>query len=89
MTVKLFAIRDTKVGAFMQPFFGLTIGQAARSFGDHVQDSNNAVSKHPGDYELYALGEFDDNTGKLTSLEEPQRIAQGSDFIPTGNGQGR
>lgn len=81
MTVKIYAIVDAKMGTFMQPFFALTNGQAARSFGDTALDPNSGVHKHPEDYVLYYIGEFDDNSGELHPLVKPEYINKALDFF--------
>jgi len=63
-------------------------GQAIRGFSDLVQDKSSSVNKHPGDYKLYELAKYDDNTGKFTSLPQPEFICHAIDFIepnPKGN----
>lgn len=80
MKVKIFSILDAKTGAYMQPFFALAIGQAARMFGDNVNDTTSGMNKHPEDYVLYHIGEFDDNSGELTPTG-PNYVNKALDFI--------
>lgn len=80
MKVKIYAVLDTKISAFMQPFFALTNGQAMRMFGDTVEDTNSNFHKHPEDYALYYLGEFDDASGKLTDAPTAEYLARANDF---------
>ena len=35
---------------------------AVRTFADMANDSNHNIGKHPEDYTLYHIGEWDDNT---------------------------
>ena len=65
MVLKTFTIRDSKGEFYSPPFFQKTHGEAERSFKQLVQDQQSQVSKFPEDYDLYYIGEFDDNTGKL------------------------
>lgn len=83
MTYKVMAIRDLKVNIFNMPWFALSIGQAIRNFGDLVQDPQSAQNKHPEDYNLYQLGEFDDETGAFQNLVAPTHVASGKDFAST------
>lgn len=62
MIHKIFSIYDKKAEAYMPPFMMQTKGQAMRSFVDLVKDPQSSVNKHPGDFELYEIGEFDDNS---------------------------
>lgn len=65
MTLNIYAIRDNQVDAFSQPFYSTTHGSALRAFADHVNEPGTPANKHPEDYQLYHLGEFDDATGEL------------------------
>lgn len=55
--------------------FLITEGQALRSFTDEVnrKDENNSLNKHPEDFELYALGIFDTQTG-LFETQAPKQV---------------
>jgi len=66
-TMKLlgFSIYDTKALAFMPPFFMPSIGLGVRAFGDVLRDPSSPLAKHPRDYELFKVGDFDDSTGAI------------------------
>lgn len=69
MTLKVFSIFDIKAGAYLQPFFMATTGQALRAFTDSVNDKQSQFHKHPGDYTLFELGSYDDSVGKFKNLD--------------------
>lgn len=72
MKLLVFSVYDAKAAAFMTPFHMPTRGQALRAFGDVVADGKHDFSKHPEDFSLYVVGEFDQSTGKLDGhLPEP------------------
>lgn len=75
------AVRDRQLDAFMRPFTAATRGQAIRAFTDEVNRQGSDIGQHPEDYELYELGQFDDDTGKLTSADKPQSIAIASNVL--------
>lgn len=84
MQYKIVAVRDNATEAFGQPNFVLNTGAAIRSFGDecrrpHSDERPNILAQHPEDFELYYLGEFDDQTGEFMT-QRPDRIAQGRDY---------
>lgn len=66
MHIQIFAIKDRATNAFMQPFFAPTIGAAVRAFVDGMNDDNTPMAKHPDDYDLWHLGDFDDQVGHFT-----------------------
>lgn len=80
MKINMYAIKDRQLDAFMLPFPAQTNGAAIRSFGNHTKEEGHPVAQHPDDYSLYHLGDYDDQVGKMTSLETPVKIAEASDF---------
>lgn len=81
MKMLVFSVFDLKTGCFAQPFFGVARGQALRSFGDAVQGGDGVISKHPGDYQLFEIGGFDDEAGRLEACIPAQFLASGGDFV--------
>lgn len=81
MELKVYAIHDAKAKCFGQPFFMAQNGQAIRSFSDLVNDKQSMVSKHPGDFKLYCVGSYDDNSGEFVSAAQPEFLANASDFV--------
>lgn len=74
MILKVYSIRDAKAEVFNTPFFQKTHGEAERSFRQLCNDEKSTVATFPEDYDLYYLGEYDDNTGKMSSLDTPQHV---------------
>ena len=79
-TLKLFAIHDQKAAAFLQPFFSRTISTAVREVTEVVNDPQHAFSKYSADYTLYAVGEFEEFTGVLTSYSESRLVGNLVEF---------
>lgn len=80
----LVAIRDQKSVQFTQPVTAATRGIALRSWGDQLNDPNNKDQesvKHPEDFTLWYLGEYDSETGTITPAERPEQMAVASDLI--------
>lgn len=71
MRLVCFAIYDSKVGAYMQPFFQQSKGSAIRGFTDVANDSTSGLFKHPEDYTLFELGSFDDSTAQFELYDTP------------------
>ena len=72
--MKIYTILDSKAGAFNLPFFQKTHGEAERNFNALVNDNKSLVSQYPEDFDLYYLGEYDDETGTFKSLDTPQHM---------------
>lgn len=81
MIIKMFSVYDLKANAFMQPFFFFTAGTAERAIVDQLRDENSSIGRHPEDFSLYELGEFDDTTGKFTLLEVPHLLVQVAQLV--------
>lgn len=77
------AVFDKMTGAFMQPFFTRTNYEAVRNFKDAVTDGSTVFNKHPEDYCLFKLAEFDDNTGTLVSLDVTEKLIDGLSCVAT------
>lgn len=65
MVLKAYAVFDNKGDVFNTPFFMATNGQALRAFADLAADRNTLVGRHPGDFKLVCVGQFDDQTGVM------------------------
>lgn len=74
MRLIAFSVYDVKVEAYMPPLFARTYGEAERFWADLKSDSQSPYSKHPEDYQLFQVGEFDPSTGMLYAVEEVKRI---------------
>lgn len=87
MVKKVYSIRDNKMESYGQLVFIDNDAVASRMFGDLVlNDHDSLIGKHPADFGIYCLGEFDDKTGRFENLEAARLIAIGSDFLnPKGN----
>lgn len=92
MITKVFSIFDSKAQMFNVPFFMPTTPAAIRSFTDLVNDPQTLVCKHPADFVLYELGEFDDSVGKMTNYSEHHHLGVASQYKASGmptNGAGQ
>ena len=54
--------------------------EARRLASDCVSDSQTPMSRHPQDFRLVRIAEFDDNSGVLIPLAVPEFIADLSEF---------
>lgn len=59
----VFSIFDRLTGVFNVPFLAHSPGEAVRTFIDAASDSRTLLARHPGDYSLVQISEFDDQTG--------------------------
>lgn len=81
MILKMFGVFDLKGKAYMQPFFSGTAGCAMRAFGDAVKDGKSPISAHPEDYQLFELGNFDDNSGVVVAVSPVKVLCSALDYV--------
>lgn len=74
MNLKAYSIRDSKGEVFHTPFFKKTHGEAERDFTAAVRDDKSQLSQFPDDFDLYYLGEYDDQKGIFKTLDTPQHM---------------
>lgn len=62
----IFAVHDSRVQAFNDPFALPHDDLAKRGFVHEVNRQGSDLGEHFRDYSLWKLGEFDDQTGAIT-----------------------
>lgn len=81
MRFKVCAVKDVAIGTFSVPQFVPHTGASVRAFGDAVRGPKDSpLAAHPNDFELWYLGEYDDQSGEFDQLK-PERLARGVDFV--------
>jgi hypothetical protein len=72
-------VKDRAADVYGRPMFVPSAGVAIRSFSDEINRNNadNQLFNHPDDFDLYELGEFDDNSGLFTLHEQPKLLSLG------------
>lgn len=80
MKLKMVSIRDDKIGAYMNPQFFRSTGEAERSFTSLVNDPQSQVANYPDDFCLFELGEFDDSTGELRQYDQARSLGLAAHF---------
>lgn len=81
MKLQAFSVYDSMVEAFMPPFFVRARGEAMRLFMDLANDASTNVGKHPMDFMLMWIGEFDDKSGSVVALDNPSRVISGIECV--------
>lgn len=80
MIFKVCSVRDRATDTYGNPFFVVALGQAVRGFSDEVNNPESALNKHPDDYDLYVLGDYESESG-LFNCGTPRQIAVGKDCV--------
>lgn len=74
MLLKVFSVYDSKVEAYMNPFFMKSKGEAIRGITALVNDAQHAFFKYSSDFTLFEVGSFDDATCKFDLYSTPHSL---------------
>lgn len=81
MLLNAYSIHDDKALTYSPPFYAAAHGQAVRNVMDAATDPNSSLGRHPNDYRLYCIGQFDDQSGTLMPMPR-EHIADVVTLIP-------
>lgn len=83
MKFTIISVRDIVANVYSTPTYHQSRGSALRAFGNEVNraDEQNQIYKYPGDFELYALGFFDDETATFEPLSYPEKLGDARDYV--------
>lgn len=65
MRFGVFSVWDSKAELFSSPMLSVNKGTMMRTLSDVLNDPSHQYAKHPEDFVLYELGEFDDQRGEF------------------------
>jgi len=80
MIHKIYSVFDSKAESYTPPFVDNAEGRALRTFADCCNDQGHQFGKHPEDYTLFCLGEFNDDTGAIDQ-DKIRSIATGHTIL--------
>lgn len=69
MMLGIYSVFDSKAAAFLPPFFVHNDAIAQRAFSEGANDPTHPFFKHPADYTLFRIGDFNDTTGQVVALD--------------------
>lgn len=61
----IFSVYDKKAEYFLQPMFARNAAQMLRDLSDVVANRDSLLGKHPEDYAVYQLAQFDEISGAI------------------------
>lgn len=65
MITRCYSIYDRKALAYHLPYYAVSDAVAVRTLSDVVGDPQTIFGRHPNDYVLYYVGDFNDANGVL------------------------
>lgn len=81
MKTQIFTVYDIKAEVYLVPWYSTNDKQAMRIFGDAVNNAETMFNKHPFDYALMHIGEFDDETGKIDMFENNKHLGIANEYL--------
>ena len=70
-----YTVVDNKAEMYSEPFLEIKDGTAIRADQDIVINNKDyPFAKHPKDFSLHRLGEWDGTTGVMTGQDKPNKI---------------
>jgi len=79
----VFSVYDSKAEVYGTPIFFAAKGLATRAFDDQANKPDSPIFQHPGDFTLFQLGEFDQDSGQLIPLPSPSSLGTGVEYKRT------
>lgn len=77
--IKLYTVLDKQSKTTNQPFPMQTNRDAIEGLRQVVQDENTTISKHPDDFDLYYLGEYDEREMQFI-ISSPEKVISASEL---------
>lgn len=81
MILKIFSVYDQKAQAYLPPFYLPNSALAIRTFTDAVNTDDHAFHKHPQDYLLVEIGEFDDSSATIDCYPALKSLGTAFEYI--------
>ena len=81
MKLQTFAVYDQCARVFQKPFFLHNKNEAIRGFADAVADDSTMLAKHPEDYVLFHVGEWEDDSGTIVP-KTPNKVITALECVP-------
>ena len=75
MIKQVYAFQDVKVSVFLPPMVLLNDNEARRLLSEVVNDKQTPMGRHPEDFRLVRIGEYDDNSGRRPPLASPEFVS--------------
>lgn len=84
MKLLIFSTFDSKAKVFSQPYYMSGKGAAMRAFQDAVNEGtkeSNVMKRHPEDFSMFHLGEYNDETASFTMEKVPVHVVNAFELV--------
>lgn len=84
MIKKVFTVYDAKAELYMEPFMFSNQGEAIRGFIDVCNDPKTVFYKHPEDYTLFYIADYDNSIGNYHALSAKVPLGTAIEYMKKG-----
>lgn len=84
MLLNAYTLYDNKALTYSPPFYGPAHGMAVRMVIDLAMDQSTTVGRHPQDFTLYCVGQWNDAVGCMLPADVREHIADVLPLISRG-----
>lgn len=88
MIQKLFAVFDSKARCFTAPFSALNTDVGRRVFKTAVNHPDTQMNRHPEDFTLFELAEWDDEFGTIAPYQHQVNLGLASLYREISHAEG-
>lgn len=74
MKTELYVIYDSKAQIYNKPFHQVNRDTAIRAAHSLATDPQGEVSRHPEDYALFQIGNYEDTTAQIDLFAQPEHV---------------
>lgn len=78
---KIFAIYDSKAGAYLPPWTSTNAATAARRFEASLESKESDFARFPADYTLFQIGSWDEEFGVMEMDQAPTNLGTALSYI--------
>lgn len=77
----MYVIFDNVAKVYNNPFTMVNDAAALRAAHNLAQDATTDIYKNPSDFVMYKIGTYDDNTGNIDQLSQPECIIRFQEIV--------
>ena len=81
MKLVISAVFDSKAECFSVPIFTQARGVAVRGFSDAANNPDHDYGRHPADYTLFELGEYDQASGAVVMHDAKVNLGEAIQYV--------
>lgn len=74
---------DKKAHLYLTPYTYRTVHEFYRDITNLLENNNSQIAKHPTDFDLYKLADFNELSGEVIPCDKPLFLSSAADLLPS------